>query len=254
MIHTWPTRALILLPYPTRTYLLSCSSPHTLLLLLQESAKHPSQSNLRRWTFLTRSSNSLVSLPIAIAEVPTPNQPLDIASPIQSQPLVHVLQSPEPTSSDGENDNDEDTSEMHYFSTVALNHMSSTSTKFIMDSGAGKCGTSNLSILKNVIPCQDITVTGAFGPSTSPTHTGKLGPLNLDAVHTEGMGKQTLVSLSQFCAGGTTGTKYIGVFTPTEYRMYEMHSAVLILSTLAKTGKKAERGSVQNGIYIRESS
>ena len=43
----------------------------------------------------------------------------------------------------------------------------------------------------------------------------------LNAVHIEGMGKQTLV-----CAGGTTGVKYIGVFTPTEYRMYGMHSAL----------------------------
>ena len=65
---------------------------------------------------------------------------------------------------------------------------------------------------------------------------------------------QTLVSLSQFCAGGTTGTKYIGVFTPTEYRMYEMQSALSVFSTLAKTGKEAERGRVQNGIYVRESS
>ena len=213
------------------------------------------------------------ALPVAIAEVPVPvpQPPLDITSPTHHQPYVHVLQSPNPTGYDGESDheirnselpyiggydNDEeaDQSEMNYFSTVALNHMSSTSTKFIMDSGAGKCGTSDLSILKNIVPCQDITVTGAFGPSTAPPHTGKLGPLNLDAVHIEGMGKQTLISLSQFCAGGTTGVKYIGVFTPTEYRMYEMHSALPIPSTLAKTGKEAEHGSVQNGIHVRESS
>ena len=212
------------------------------------------------------------SLPIAIAEVPVPTaQPaLDITSPTRT--AVHELNSPYPTGHDGESDNeihnselpyiqgydnddndyDVDQSDMNYFSTVALNHMSSTSNKFIMDSGTGKCGTSDLTLLKNVVPCQDITVTGAFGPSTAPSHTGKLGPLNLDAVHIEGMGKQT--QLSQFCAGGTTGVKYIGVFTPTEYRMYEMHSALPILSTLAKTGKEAERGSVQNGIYVRESS
>ena len=123
-----------------------------------------------------------------------------------------------------------------------------------MDSGAGKCGTSDISLLKDVRPCHDITVTGAFGPSTAPTQAGKFGPLNLDAVHIEGMGSQTLVSLSQFCAGGSTGTKYIGVFTPTEYRMYDMLTALPILSDLARHGKEAERGNVQNGIYVRESS
>ena len=132
--------------------------------------------------------------------------------------------------------------------------MSSNRTTFVMDSGAGKCGTSNLALLNNVTACQGITVNGAFGPSVNPTHTGTLGPLNLPAVHIDGMGSQTLVSLSQFCAGGTTGTKYIGVFTPTEYRMYEMQSALSVLSTLARTGKEAERGRVKNGIYIRESS
>ena len=88
----------------------------------------------------------------------------------------------------------------------------------------------------------------------NPTHTGTFGPHNLPAVHIDGMGSQTLVSLSQLCAGGTTGTKYIGVFTPTEYCMYEMQSALSVLSTLARTGKEAERGRVHNGIYIRESS
>ena len=67
------------------------------------------------------------------------------------------------------------------------------------------------------------------------------------------MEAQTLISLSQFYVGGTTGTKYIGVFTPTEYRMYDMLTALPILSDLAKTCKEAERGNVQNGIYVRES-
>ena len=149
-----------------------------------------------------------------------------------------------------------DTSEsINYFSTVSLNTMSSESrTAFVMDSGAGKCGTSNLAFLNNVTACQGITVNGAFGPFVNPAHTGTFGPLNLPAVHIDGMGSQTLVSLSQFSAGGTTGTKYIKVFTPTEYRMYEMQSALSVLSTLARTGKEAERGRVQNGIYVRESS
>ena len=193
------------------------------------------------------------ALPVVVATrpIPTPQEPLNITSPQHSPPTVHTLHSP--SLNDGENSDTSDS--INYFATVSLNAMSAeASTKYIMDSGAGKSGTSDLSLLKNAIPCQGITVTGAFGPSTAPTHTGSLGPLNLDAVYIEGMGAQTLVSLSQFCAGGTSGTKYIGVFTPTEYRMYEMKSALSSLSTLAKTGKEAERGKVQNGIYVRESS
>ena len=87
-----------------------------------------------------------------------------------------------------------------------------------MDSGAGKCGTSNLAVLKNVTACQGITVNGAFGPYVNQAHTGTFGPLKLPAVHIDGARSQTLVSLSQFCAGGTTGTKYmrysVGVNTP----------------------------------------
>lgn len=66
-------------------------------------------------------------------------------------------------------------------------------------------------------------------------------------------GSQTLLSLSQFCAGGTSGQKFIGVFTPTECRMYHMLSALPVIAELAKLGLEAERGSVQNGIYVRES-
>jgi hypothetical protein len=48
--------------------------------------------------------------------------------------------------------------------------MPTAATKFVMDSGAGKCGTSDMSLLSNVQPCKDITISGAFGPSTVPTH------------------------------------------------------------------------------------
>ena len=105
---------------------------------------------------------------------------LDITSPEQParDTVVHL-----------EDGKSSDTSEsIKYFSTVSLNAMSSESrTTFVMDSGAGKCGTANLALLKNVT---------AFGPSVNPAHTGTLGPLNLPAVHIDGMGSQTLVSLS----------------------------------------------------------
>ena len=221
----------------------SCDAPHS-----AQSSKEYMPTPLLKRARVVRIRNSM---PILIQELPilTPQPPLDITSPGPFARDTVVLTHLE----DGESS---DTSEsINYFSTVSLNAMSSESrTTFVMDSGAGKCGTSNLVLLKNITACQGITVNGAFGTSVNPAHTGTFGPLNLPAVHIDGMGSQTLVSLSQFCAGGTTGTKYIGVYTPKEYRMYEMQSALLVFSTLAKTGKGAERGRVQNGIYFRESS
>lgn len=201
-------------------------------------------------------------LPILYAEVPQPHRPapVDLRSPEPiSTPSFDRGDGETNTSSSeastGDSSSTADTS-LKYFSTISINAMSTstTATKYVMDSGAGKCGTSDLTLLRDVQPCKDITISGAFGPSTMPTQAGKLGPLGLDTVHIEGMGSQTLVSLSQFCAGGNTGTKYIGVFTPTEYRMYDMLTALSILSDLATHGTEVERGSVQNGIYVRESS
>jgi hypothetical protein len=99
-----------------------------------------------------------------------------------------------------------------------------------------------------VKPSTATTVTGAFGPSITASHTGSFGPHKLDAVYIESMGLQTLVSLSQFC---NAGNKYVGVFTDTEYRMYTRASAEPALKLLAAQGREAERGDVKNGIYVR---
>ena len=85
-------------------------------------------------------------------------------------------------------------------------------------------------------------------------HTGQFGPLGLDAVYIESMGSHTLVSLSQYCRGGTSGRQHIGVFTPQGYRMYDLTSALPALKILAAQAKESERGTVVNGIYMRESS
>ena len=144
--------------------------------------------------------------------------------------------------------NDVDEVNLDFFSTVSLNAMSTTATTIIMDSGAGRTGTSDMSLLRNVKPSHTTTVTGAFGPAIKPSHTGSFGPHNLDAVYIKSMGPQTLVSLSQFC---NAGNKFIGIFTPTEYRMYDASSAMPALKLLNANGIIAERGTVQNGIYVR---
>ena len=153
-----------------------------------------------------------------------------------------------PSAFDPQDLNDVDEVHIDFFSTVSLNAMSSTTTTIIMDSGAGRTGTSDMSLLRNVKPSHTTTVTGAFGPAIKPSHTGTFGPHNLDAVFIKSMGPQTLVSLSQFC---NAGNKFIGIFTPTEYRMYDASSAMPALKLLSARGIVAERGTVQNGIYVR---
>ena len=141
-----------------------------------------------------------------------------------------------------------DVTDINFFASIPLNAMHNTETTIIMDSGAGRTGTSDMSLLRNVQPSYTTTVTGAFGPAIKPSHTGTFGPHNLDAVYIKSMGPQTLVSLSQFC---NAGNKFIGIFTPTEYRMYDATSAMPALQLLNKKGIVAERGTVQNGIYVR---
>lgn len=137
---------------------------------------------------------------------------------------------------------------LDFFASVSLNAMHSKENTIIMDSGAGRTGTSDMSLLRNVQPSHTTTVTGAFGPAIKPSHTGTFGPHNLDAVYIKSMGPQTLVSLSQYC---NTGNKFIGIFIPTEYRMNDASSAMPALKLLSANGVLAERGTVQNGIYVR---
>ena len=158
-----------------------------------------------------------------------------------SQPVYPTLLSPSKL-------NDVTDIDINLFTTISLNAMRTKETTIIMDSGAGRTGTSDMSLLRNVQPSHTTTVTGAFGPAIKPSHTGTFGPHNLDAVYIKSMGPQTLVSLSQYC---NAGNKFIGIFTPTEYRMYDASSAMPALKLLSAHGVLAERGTVENGIYVR---
>lgn len=124
----------------------------------------------------------------------------------------------------------------------------------IFDSGCSISGTSNVNALSNITDCPPMQVQGAFGPSTQPSKRGTLGPLGLEAILLPGLGNQTLVSISQFCAGGTTGAQNVGVFTSDGFRMFRLDTVLPALKLMAEHGHEIVRGTVQEGIYVQEST
>ena len=124
----------------------------------------------------------------------------------------------------------------------------------VFDSGCSISGTSVLANLSNVTDCGPMSVQGAFGPSAQPTKRGLLTLLGLDAILLPGMGNQTLVSLSQFCDGGTSGQRHVGVFTHEGCRMFTLTSALPALQLLGESGHEVARGIVQDGISVQESA
>jgi hypothetical protein len=118
----------------------------------------------------------------------------------------------------------------------------------VFDSGCSFSGTSVLVNLSDVTDCGPMTVQGAFGPSAQPTKHDLLTPLGLDAILLSNMGIQTLVSLSQICAGGTSGQRNTGVFTHEGCRMFTLTSALPALQLLGETGHEVARGIVQDCI------
>jgi hypothetical protein len=82
----------------------------------------------------------------------------------------------------------------------------------------------------------------------------KLGPLELDSILPSGLGKQTLISLSQFCAGGDTGVQSVGIFNVREFRMFRIDSILPALKLIAERRQEVARGTVKEGIYVQEST
>jgi hypothetical protein len=119
------------------------------------------------------------------------------------------------------------------------------------DTGANRSGTSNRSILRNVTQCDPIIISGAFGPGITPSLKGELGPLRLDTVVINGMGPQTIISVSQVCQ---LGHGHIALFTPYSFRVYTLDSALRAIKLLTHYGKEVVRGTVQNGLYIQDST
>ena len=98
---------------------------------------------------------------------------------------------------------------------ITMSNMTS-STSWLIDSGAGLSGTNNRNLLSCPSSCR-VPITPAFGEMITATSEGsirdhQLGQLNIRALHVEKM-HHNLLSVHQLCEGGDSRTKQIGVFT-----------------------------------------
>ena len=120
--------------------------------------------------------------------------------------------------------------------------------KIIIDSGASTCGTGQASQLQ-YIRASTAIVTPAFGTVAQPTQMGDLPPYMLKTLVIEDMKDSTLLSVSQICATGQ-----VAVFTSRDCRFYTIDSALPFLRDLSQSGKETIRGTVENGLYVQEST
>ena len=82
--------------------------------------------------------------------------------------------------------------------------------RFIIDTGASVCATSDKSLLQNIRPCSDMIAYAAFGHQMEPTLRGDFTKLGLDTLLIDDM-PDTLLSVSQICAGGSTDKKNVAI-------------------------------------------
>ena len=134
---------------------------------------------------------------------------------------------------------------------ITMSSMSS-STSWLIDSGAGLSGTNNRNLLSCPSTCR-VPITPAFGEMITATSEGsirdpRLGQLNIRALHVDKM-HHNLLSVHQLCEGGESRTKQVGVFTDEGCRFFPLNQcrdALKLLSSKPQTFY----GLAQNGVYI----
>ena len=121
--------------------------------------------------------------------------------------------------------------------------------RLMWDSGANRSGTGSKAGLRNITACPPLSIQGAFGPPIQPTHRGELGPMKLETVVIDGMGDNTIISVSQVCKLG-----YIAVFNDRQFKVYKADTIKNALKVLDLEGKAVAYGKVENGLYYQESN
>ena len=65
----------------------------------------------------------------------------------------------------------------------------------------------------------------------------------------EGM-KETLISISQLCNGGLSGSQNVVIFTSEGMRCFSIESIREALALIDKLGVEIIRGYISNGVYV----
>jgi hypothetical protein len=73
--------------------------------------------------------------------------------------------------------------------------------------------------------------------------------MKLETVVIEGMGNNTIVSVSQVCKLG-----YIAIFNDKQFKVYSANSIKNALKVLDLEGKPVAYGKMENGLYYQESN
>ena len=87
------------------------------------------------------------------------------------------------------------------FRTTLVKSMNLQRNQVLFDSGASTCTTSDKSILRNIVSCDNIKAYPAFGPPVQTKEVGQYGPLGLDMILLDDM-KEILISISELSKGG----------------------------------------------------
>ena len=65
----------------------------------------------------------------------------------------------------------------------------------------------------------------------------------------EGM-KETVISISQLCNGGLSGSQNVDIFTSEGMRSFSLDSIREALALIGKLGVEIIRGCISNGVYV----
>ena len=134
-----------------------------------------------------------------------------------------------------------------------FNSLQQQSRRFIIDTGASVSATSDTTLLTNTRSCNDMIAYPAFGPKIEPKLRGEFSKLGLDMLVINDM-QDTLLSVSQICAGGLTNKKNVAIFTAEGVRVFELESIKDALKKIHKEGVEVIRGLLSDGIYITQKS
>ena len=134
--------------------------------------------------------------------------------------------------------------------TVSMNHITYDMGKdTLIDTGASRCGTPDASKLSNKKPCDHISVQGAFGPPVIPRTIGTITDMDLECVLLPSL-SNTLISVSQACAGGRSGNEQVFIFTKEGCRAYSYDSVSSAIQSMSLTGVETLRAENRNGLYV----